>query len=223
MLSHGTPFVASFSGGKDSTLALWRACQAGARPVALLTMLDETGARSRSHGIQPDVLAAQARAIGIPLLTGNASWGDYEQVFIAQLGVARQMGASAAVFGDIDLDAHRAWEEQVCAAAGLTPHLPLWQQSRLALVREFVDAGFDARIVVVRRDLMAADYLGARFDHALIDRMQAEGIDPCGEAGEFHTLVCGGPLFAQPLALECRATTEYDKYLYLDFELSARI
>ncbi|NDV12435.1 diphthine--ammonia ligase [Crenobacter caeni] len=223
MIAKGTPFVASYSGGKDSTLALWRAVRAGGKPLALLTMLDETGGRSRSHGILPAVLDAQAAALGLPRISGQASWGDYERVFVEQLGRARAMGAVAAVFGDIDLAAHRQWEEQVCAQASLAPVLPLWGEDRLALVREFVDAGFAARIVVIRRDLMADDYLGRVLDHALIERMLADGIDPCGEAGEFHTLVTGGPLFAKPLALADGDVRADGDYLSLDFGLAASI
>ncbi len=223
MIAKDTPFVASYSGGKDSTLALWRAVRAGARPLALLTMLDETGERSRSHGVSPAVLDAQAALLGLPRISGHASWGDYERVFVEKLGHAREMGAVAAVFGDIDLVAHRQWEEQVCLAAGLAPALPLWGEDRLALVREFVDAGFTARIVVIRRDLMADDYLGQVLDHALIARMLADRIDPCGEAGEFHTLVTGGPLFGAPLALDVRGVRADGNYLNLDFGLAASI
>ncbi len=216
-------FVISWSGGKDSCLALWRTLQSGARPLALLSMLDETGERSRSHGISPEVLQAQVEALAIPLVTGRATWGEYEAVFIAQLQALQAQGAEMAVFGDIDLQPHRDWEEKVCAAAGLQAVLPLWQEQRLSLVREFVDAGFVATIVVIRSDLMAADYLGKVLDHALIARMQAEGIDPCGEGGEFHTLVTAGPLFARALPLREKARHQHDKYSMLEFELSDSI
>jgi len=79
MIAKDTPFVASYSGGKDSTLALWRAVRAGARPLALLTMLDETGERSRSHGVSPAVLDAQAALLGLPRISGHASWGARER------------------------------------------------------------------------------------------------------------------------------------------------
>ncbi|MGL6070555.1 diphthine--ammonia ligase [Craterilacuibacter sp.] len=216
-------FALSWSGGKDSCLALWRTLKTGAHPLALLSMLDETGERSRSHGITPEVLAAQVAALGIPLVTGNASWGEYEAVFIERLQSLREQGASQAVFGDIDLQAHKDWEEKVCAAAGLQAVLPLWQEQRLDLVREFIDAGFTATIVVIRSDLMAADYLGRVLDHALIARMQAEGIDPCGEGGEFHTLVTDGPLFSHALRLRVKMRHQHDKYSMLEFELSDSI
>ena len=210
-------FIASWSGGKDSCLALWRAVQSGSRPAGLLNMLDESGARSRSHGLSPALLQAQAAAIGVPLYTASAAWQTYEREFVAALQRCQAQGVDTAVFGDIDLEDHRAWEEKVCTAAGLTPWLPLWQASRLDLVREFVDAGFQARIVVVNTDLMSENYLGAEFNHALIERMLADGLDPCGEAGEFHTVVTGGPLFSQPLTLHEAARQQHQNYVMLDY------
>ncbi|OWY40465.1 adenosine nucleotide hydrolase [Xenophilus sp. AP218F] len=212
----GLAVVASWSGGKDSCLALWRATRAGARPQALLTMLDESGERSRSHGIRPEVLALQAQALGLPQIRALAAWQDYEAVFISALRDQARQGAQAAVFGDIDLDAHREWEEKVCAAAGLQAVLPLWQEPRAALVREFVDAGFAARIVVVNTSLAAEKWLGQTLSHALIDSMLDEGLDPCAEAGEFHTLAVDGPLFRQALSLRDGEIYRHGDYVALD-------
>ncbi len=143
------PALVSWSGGKDSALAMWRARRQGWEPVALFNMLAAREERSRSHGLAPAVLAAQAQALGLPLVTARADWSDYEAVFIATLrDEARR--AEAVVFGDIDLDAHREWEEKVCHAAGLEAVLPLWQQPRRALVDEMIATGFVARICTVR-------------------------------------------------------------------------
>ena len=216
----GRSFIASWSGGKESCLALWRAIQDGAQPAGLLNMLDESGERSRSHGLSPVLLQAQAAAIGVPLYTASATWQSYEHEFIAALQRCREQGIDSVVFGDIDLDEHRAWEEKVCAAAGLMPWLPLWQGQRLALVREFVAAGFQARIVVVNTDLMSENYLGTEFNAALIERMLADGLDPCGEAGEFHTVVTSGPLFSQPLLLRETARHRQQNYVMLDYAVA---
>lgn len=213
-------FVSSWSGGKDSCLALWRAMQSGSVPQGLLNMLDESGERSRSHGLSPAVLQAQAEAIGLPLYTASASWQRYEQEFVLALERCKALGIEMAVFGDIDLDDHRAWEEKVCASAGLIPCLPLWQQKRLDLVREFTAAGFSAQIVVVNTDLISEHYLGEAFNTVLIDRMLADGIDPCGEAGEFHTVVTGGPLFQHPLHLAERARHRQQNYVMLEYTVN---
>ncbi|KEF34353.1 adenosine nucleotide hydrolase [Deinococcus sp. RL] len=197
----GVPFAVSWSGGKDSALALWRAQEAGGRPLALLSVLDDTGTRSRSHGLRPEVLAAQARALGLPLWTASASWATYEREFTALLGRAAGAGARAVVFGDIDLQDHRDWEERVCAAAGVEAALPLWDEPRRALVEEGLRRGLRSRLVAVREDVLPADLLGRELNAALLNELLGRGVDPCGEGGEFHTVVVDGPGFRSPLAL----------------------
>ncbi|VEB42898.1 MJ0570-related uncharacterized domain [Chromobacterium violaceum] len=166
--------------------------------------------------MRPEVLALQAQAMGLPQRLGRASWNGYREVFVEQLRAAADDGTRAVVFGDIDLDAHREWEEAVCAEAGLDAILPLWQEARADLVREFVDAGFSARIVMVNTALVDEKWLGRTLDHPLIEDMLAEGVDPCGEAGEFHTLVVDGPLFNKPLALRDGEAAKLGEYRALD-------
>src|ERR671916_870566 len=122
----------SWSGGKDCCLAMHRARAAGLEVRSLLAMFDESGERTRSHAIPRAVMQAQADALGLELVAPSASWADYERVFIETLGTLRTRGVADVVFGDIDLAPHREWEEKVCAAAGVTPHLPLWRENRRA-------------------------------------------------------------------------------------------
>ena len=124
----------SWSGGKDSMLALHRALAAGTKVEALLAMFDETGERSRSHALPTRLMQAQADALGIPLVMRQASWTDYESVFTDQLHRFAAGGITHGLFGDIDLQAHRDWEEKVCDAAGIAAVLPLWKEPRQALV-----------------------------------------------------------------------------------------
>jgi diphthine-ammonia ligase len=192
----------SWSGGKDSCLALWKTLERGdARLVCLVTMLTEDGCRSRSHGLHVEVLEAQARAIGVPLLTAAATWEDYEQAFVKLLLRARAIGAEEAVFGDIDIPAHRAWEESVARQAGLTARLPLWQADRMDILESWWAAGFAARLVVVREGIVGRGFLSRLLDRDTAQSLAALGIDPCGENGEFHTLVTDGPLFRDKLDL----------------------
>lgn len=196
-----SPFVVSWSGGKDCCLALERLRAAGGRCVGLINMLDTAGERSRSHGLRPEVIAAQAGALGLPLFTGRAGWDSYEAVFTEQLRAAREAGARAVVFGDIDLQDHRDWEERVCAAAGLRALLPLWQEGREALVREGLRRGLRARLVAVREDRLDAALLGRELNEEILAEIGRQGADPCGEEGEYHTVVVDGPGFAHPLKL----------------------
>ncbi len=111
----------SWSGGKDSCLALNRAIKNGCEVTHLLTMFDETGMRSRSHSVSQKVMQAQANALGLELITPNASWQSYEIIFIEELKLLKAQNFDAAIFGDIDLQPHRDWEEKVCAAAESKP------------------------------------------------------------------------------------------------------
>jgi uncharacterized protein (TIGR00290 family) len=191
----------SWSGGKDSMLALHRALAAGYRVEALLAMFDESGERSRSHAIPPQLMQAQADALGIPLVMQRAGWRDYEAVFTAQLRAFAAQGLTHGLFGDIDLQPHRDWEEKVCAAAGMHAVLPLWQQPRRALVDELLALGYRARVVCVDARFLDAGFCGREFDAGFLADLPAQ-VDACGENGEFHTFVFDGPRFASAVAHE---------------------
>jgi uncharacterized protein (TIGR00290 family) len=190
----------SWSGGKDSYLALHRS-----RPsydvVALITMFDEDGARSRSHGLRPQVLAAQADRLGVPICVGRGSWTTYEDGYLRALADACAMGISHVIFGDIMYDANREFPERVCAAAGLTAVEPLWGERTDRLYREFVLTGADARIVTVRDSVLDESWLGRRLTLDLLASLEAAGADPCGENGEYHTVVVDAPAFSSPITL----------------------
>lgn len=179
-------------------LALHRALEAGWRVEALLAMFDETGERSRSHAIPPALMGSQAQALGIPLVMRSAGWADYEAVFTEQLRAFAAQGLTHGLFGDIDLQPHRDWEEKVCASAGLQAVLPLWQQPRRALVDELFALGYRARVVCVDARFLDAGFCGREFDARFVADLPA-GVDACGENGEFHTFVFDGPRFAQPV------------------------
>lgn len=198
--------LVSWSGGKDSCLAFWRAKQAGADIRLLITAMDESGERSRSHGVPPELLKAQAAALGLPLEFYHTSWKTYEEKFITLLRDAHAKGIRQAIFGDIDLVPHREWEEKVCAAAGLSAELPLWLEPRRKLVDEFLAEGFKAVVVCVNGNYLDASFAGRDFDHQFLDDLPP-GVDACGENGEFHTFVVDGPAFTSPVPFK-RAAKE---------------
>jgi len=219
-IREGTAFFCSWSGGKDSALALYRVMSAGAKPHFLFTMLDEGGERSRSHGIPLDVLQGQATSLGIPLRTGRASWSEYEGVFLAALQELAASGVEAGVFGDIDIDEHREWAEKVCAQVGLKAHLPLWKAAREELLEEFVGLGFEAMIIATKAEKMGRKYLGKRLDRALIAELASLAIDPCGEAGEYHTVVTDGPVFREGLRIRKGKAFLRSGYWFLDISVN---
>ncbi|KUK35743.1 MAG: Putative ATP binding protein [Thermacetogenium phaeum] len=212
------PFFCSWSGGKDSCFALYHALRAGGQPRYLFTMLSEEGEHSRAHALPLTLLRKQAAALGIPLVTAAASWDDYERVYTDQLREFQREGVEVGVFGDIDLEEHRQWVERVCAGVGLEACLPLWKRRRRELVEEFIDLGFRAVIVVVKEERMDARFLGRVLDRPLLAELEREGVDAAGENGEYHTVITGGPLFAQPLRLEVKGRVSRDGYAFLEVE-----
>jgi uncharacterized protein (TIGR00290 family) len=194
---------ASWSGGKDCCLALYRAKAEGLNIRYFFNMVSEDGKRSRSHGIRAAVIKKQAEALGIPILQQPTVDEAYEAVFTKALQGFKRQGIEFGVFGDIDFNEHREWIERVCKAAAITPRLPLWLEDQSKLMEEFIAAGFKAVVVAVKADLLGKEFLGRIVDKKFLADIAAldKGITPCGEAGEFHTLVVDGPIFKKRLDL----------------------
>jgi len=208
-------YFCSWSGGKDSCLALHRAMKRWGPPQCLFSMLSEDAEHSRSHGIPRRILQAQAQAMGLPIRLGVASWDDYESVFVGQLREFGDQGLRAGVFGDIDLQEHRDWEEKVCAEANMATLLPLWRENHRGLLDEFIGEGFKALIVTVNTDMAPPSLLGQTLDHDLVSQLAQDGIDVSGEAGEFHTLVTDGPDFAEEVDYAVVGHRRIDQYAVL--------
>ena len=218
--AQGQRFIASFSGGKDSMLALYKARKVG-QAMGLIVMLEEEGKRSRSHGMPPALIKAQAQAIGLPVYTAAASWADYERVFIQLLADAKQQGAEVLVTGDLDMPVHDCWHDKVTKQAGLQLAMPLWDMDHREAVQEFIDLGFVTIVVTVNLSLgMTEEDLGRVLTHDYIKELEARGIDPCGEGGEFHTTVLDGPLFQQPITVQPCPIIKDGEYAFLPLVLA---
>jgi diphthine-ammonia ligase len=210
--------LCSWSGGKDSCFALMQAIKDGYQPAVLLNVLNEAGQISRSHGIPAAILELQAKAAGLPLQLLASSWADYEVKFTATLKQLKQNHhLSYAVFGDIDLQPHRDWEEKVCRNAGLTAVLPLWQQDREQLVMQMLDAGIKT-IIVSCNETLGPDFLGRLIDAQCVADLKNAGVDVCGENGEFHTLVLDCPIFSAPVAVHVTEKLLHEKYWFAAME-----
>jgi diphthine-ammonia ligase len=195
---------ASWSGGKDCCLSLHRATKSGMDVRYLVNMVTADGKRSCSHGMSAAVVKKQAEALGIPIVQKPTTNDNYADVFTATLKELRQDGVTGGVFGDIDFSPHREWIEKICGPAGITPHLPLWQEDQQKLMEEFIDAGYKAVIVAVKPELLGKEALGRIIDKEFLKYIKGlnKGITPCGEAGEFHSLVIDGPLFKKRLVIK---------------------
>lgn len=188
----------SWSGGKDCCLALMRVWP-DFDVRAMLTMFDDTGDRSRSHGLRPAIVAAHADRLRVTSITERCTWDTYEEAFARGLERVAALGITHVIFGDIFEDAHREWTERLCAGAGLTAVQPIWGEPTDALVDEFIARGGVARLVTVREQYLDASWLGRELTAESVAALTALGVDPCGERGEYHTLVTHCPLFTEPL------------------------
>ena len=209
----------SYSGGKDSTLALYHAIQAG-EVLGLLVMLEEQGERSRSHAMSLEIIHAQANAIGLPILMAASSWNNYETQFLDLLAQAKDQGAEVLVTGDLDIPEHGCWHDKVTAKAGLKLSMPLWQRPHREVIDEFIELGFKTIIVTVNLNLgMKVEDLGKILTHTYIQELELRSIDPCGEGGEFHTTVIDGPIFKHAIAVHKGAILHHENYAFLPLEL----
>lgn len=208
-------FTASWSGGKDSAMAVYKAVQNGDRLARVWTMFEEEADRSRSHALPESVIRAQAERMGTPFMKRQASWETYEHEFIDAMKECTEVGIEYGVFGDIDLEDHRTWVQQACDKAGMTAWHPLWLIPRRHLLEEFIAAGFEAYIIVVDTNRMPERFLGERFTIELMDELEALRIDSCGESGEFHTVVADGPIFSERVPLVFGEPVEKGNYVFL--------
>ena len=215
----GRPFFCSWSGGKDSCLALYHAIQNGGKPHSLLTVLSEDGVTSRSHALPKPLIDEQARSLGLQPVFRSASWQEYEAEFISGLHESKKAGIETGVFGDIDIDSHRDWVRRVCDVAGIVAVHPLWKRDRRELLEEFVALGFRAQIVVINEQKMNKSFLGKTIQAQTIVEMEETGIDPSGELGEYHTVVTDGPIFSSKVKIKPAAQRYHEGYWFLKVDL----
>lgn len=207
----------SWSGGKDCTLAAYKAMASGFKVGYLLNMAKEDGKISWSHGLSSEVLKVQSKAIGIPLVQGITTSEAYRASFIKILLDLKKKGVTGGIFGDIDFNAHREWVEGVCREAGMTAHLPLWLKDQNGLLRDFIDAGFESIIVDTKAELMGEEWLGRKIDNDFVrDINQRKDITPCGEAGEYHSFVVNGPFFKQRVTITETNKFQRDGHWFLE-------
>lgn len=210
----------SWSGGKDSALALWALrCEHGARPCALITTVTEGYERISMHGVRRELLARQAEALGTPLVEVRIPPGCVNEVYEQRMADAFASPPLSAVrtvaFGDLFLEDVRVYREQRLNAAGRQGIFPLWRQDTGLLAHRFIEAGFRAILVCVDPRHLPASFAGRTFDERLLADLPA-GVDPCGENGEFHTFVHDGPIFAEPIVCETGEVVEREGFVFCD-------
>ncbi len=191
----GRKFIASYSGGKDSVLAIHRAIKQGNTPLMLIITYNTDRKRSWFHGIPEGVLKSVEKSLNIPIKLIKTSGEDYAKNFELALKDGLEQGAEFCVFGDIDLEEHKKWCTDRCNNVGIDWMFPLWQENRRDLVCEFIDSGYTSNITVVNTDMLSSRFLGEKLTRELIDEIEKEGADVCGENGEYHTFASAGEIF----------------------------
>lgn len=196
--------VASWSGGKDSCLACYKAILEGFKVSHLLNFASKEE-RCMSHGLDSKLMVAQSQAIGIPIIQREVSWSTYEDVFKATVMELKRMGVEGVVFGDIDLQEHKDWVNRVCTELDIIAIEPLWGLNPEQILIDFINAGFESIVINVKADLFGEEWLGRRVDGSLIEdlrKLQSRyNIHMCGEFGEYHTLVVDGPIFKKRIKI----------------------
>jgi diphthine-ammonia ligase len=209
-------YISSWSGGKDSCFACYLALGEGYKISHLVNFISQEFKRVSFHGTEARLIRLQSQAIDIPLLQKATTWDGYEQEFKEGVRSLLPQGIKGMVFGDIYLQEHRDWVERVCGELGIEAILPLWNKDTEKIFTDFVDAGFEAIIVSAKAELMDEEWIGRRVDRKFLEYLKARNIDPCGENGEYHTLVVNGPLFNQRIEIIESRIINRDNHWLLD-------
>jgi uncharacterized protein (TIGR00290 family) len=188
-----------WSGGKDSALAAFRARKDGHAIVSLVNFYDDATGRVRFHATRTELIAAQADAIGVPLVARGTSWAEFEPAFRQALDTLASDGVEGIVFGDIHLEDVRAWYEERVQRAGLVHVEPLWGEEPRKLLAEFVAGGGRAIVTCCESEKLDVTWLGRIIDERFARDIASVPIDPCGENGEYHSFAFAGPLFRRPV------------------------
>lgn len=196
-----TPCIFNWSGGKDSSLALYHCLKNPTLDIRyLVTTVNDTANRISMHGVREELLTSQAKSIGIPLyqirLPEMPGMKEYDELMSMHLKKFREEGITHSVFGDIFLEDLKKYREERLAEVGMKAVFPLWKRETSELIHEFLDLGFRTLIVCTQHHLK--ELAGKEITKQLINSFP-EGVDVCGENGEYHTFVFDGPIFKKPI------------------------
>jgi uncharacterized protein (TIGR00290 family) len=218
MSGHGA-LALSWSGGKDSALALWALTEERLPPTALLATVTEEYERVSMHGVRRSLLRRQAAATGLPLVEVEIPAGCTNELYESRMANAFASAELSAVdevaFGDLFLEDIRAYRESRLATAGKRARFPVWGRDTASLARRFLAAGFRAILVCIDPRKLDPSFAGRDYDEQLLAELPA-GVDPCGENGEFHTFVTAGPVLDRPIDCRRGEIVERDGFVFCD-------
>lgn len=226
--------ICSWSGGKDSTLAFYNALKLGYEVVGLLTMISEEYERSSSHGIHYELMFKQAEAIGLPMIQKKVNRNNYEDKFKQGIQQYKSEGIQGIVFGDIELEEHKEWVEEICKDTGVEAIEPLWGKEYTFLFDSFIGNNFKGSVVSAKGDIFNKDWLGRKLNKRLLGNLvrlrnkfsptdrsnekenpvgeDLSDFNIMGENGEYHTFVTDGPIFDKEIKLIKTRPVKKEKY-----------
>lgn len=208
--------VSLWSAGKDSCLACYKAKTSGLEVICLFNFTSTDNKHSLSHGLSSEIIRRQAELTDIPILQKPMPQANYREEFKSLISQWKQKEEiQGIVFGDIYLQEHRDWIDKVCRELKIEAVFPLWGSSTRRLAEEFIQFGFEAIVVATKADLLGKEWLGRKIDKGFLEELK-DGIDPCGENGEFHTFVYNGPLFKKPVPFKIGRKILKDKSYFLE-------
>ena len=210
----------AWSSGKDSAWSLYEARRAGEFDiVGALTTVTDAFARVSMHGVREAILQAQLEAAGLPSIVVRIPYPCPNEIYEARmaeaLAAAKAGGISAIVFGDLFLEDIRAYRVAKLAGTGIEPLFPLWQRPTDQLARDMIAGGLETYLATVDLRKLPMSFAGRKFDATLLADFP-DGIDPCGENGEFHSCVVAGPMFSRRIEVSVGETVERDGFAYAD-------
>lgn len=209
-------FIMSYSGGKDSALALSDMLKEGHRCIGLLVMMNKEMERSWFHGIDERLLEDIGKALELPIFLCKTKGDTYHLAMEKALQEAKQKGAEVCVFGDIDIEDHRTWCEERTQHVGLQALFPLWQENRTVVVKRSVQEGFHSLLKCIHSQYLDSACLGKALSMELLNTYKKKDFDLCGENGEYHTICVDGPIFHRPVSYEIGETLTFSDLKVVD-------
>lgn len=212
-------YLSSWSGGKDSCFACYMALQAGYKITHLINFISKEYKRVSFHGIDSRLIKIQSELTGIPLCQKETAPDNYENAFKDAVRSLEHLGIKGMVFGDIYVEEHRQWVERICRELGLEPIEPLWGRNTEELMQDFINNGFQAVVVSGQTKFVDKEWIGQSVNRDFMEYLKTKpDVDICGENGEYHTFVVGGPLFKGRIEIIEKEVISRNGFWFLDIK-----
>lgn len=211
--------IISWSGGKDSALALLKAEKQGFKIIGLLNFINKSYQRSFSHGLRKKMIKKQVKALALPLIQVDSCWQNYQRDFLKALKQFKKQGIKYLITGDISSPLSKNWVEKACRQAKIKPIFIVWSKDSNKILKEFIKNKFKTLIISLDSRKLPHSFLGKTIDKKFLTEIKKiKGVDPAGEGGEFHTFVFAGPIFKKSIKFKRGRQVFRKKFWFLDIK-----